>query len=149
MLPAFVLSGRLDSVETVGIVVDEVVAGVSGVRPAAAKFDVPYTTARGWVRRFAARAAGWSVALAALIIELGGEVVAAVGAAGGQALTAIGAAFEAARSFAGWDRLGRWRFVSAVSGGRLLAANTNSPYLVVGRRRFMPPVATEGTRTEE
>ena len=40
----------------------------------------------------------------------------------------------------GWLAVGSWRFVSAVSGGRLIATNTNSPYLVVGRRRFMPPV---------
>lgn len=149
VLPAFVFCGRLDAVETIGAVVEEVVAGVGGVRPAAAAFDVPYTTARGWVRCFAARATGWSVAFAALTVELAGEVVVAVGDAASHALVAIGAAFEAARSLAGWDRLGRWRFVSAVSGGRLLAANTNTPYLLVGRRRFMPPVPSVGTRTGE
>ena len=37
-------------------------------------------------------------------------------------------------------RSGLWRFVSSVSGGRLVATNTNSPCLVVGKRRFMPPV---------
>jgi len=36
--------------------------------------------------------------------------------------------------------VGRWRFASAVSGGRLIAANTTSPYLIAGSRRFMPPV---------
>jgi len=40
----------------------------------------------------------------------------------------------------GWAGLGRWRFAAAVSGGRLIGANTNTPYLIVGRRRFMPPV---------
>lgn len=140
VLPAFVLCGRLDAVETIGEVVEEVVAGVGGVRPAARRVDVPYTTARGWLRRFAARAAGWSVALAALAVELGGAVVAVVSDASGHVLVAVGAAFGAACSLAGWGELGRWRFVSAVSGGRLLAANTNTPYLVVGRRRFMPPV---------
>ena len=149
MLPAFVLCGRLDAVETVGAVVEEVVAGVGGVRPAAAAADVPHTTARGWVRRFAARATGWSVALAALAVELGGEVVAAVGGVAAQALAAVRAAFGAASAHPGWGALGRWRFVSAVSGGRLIATNTNTPYLVVGRRRFMPPVPSDGTRTEE
>jgi hypothetical protein len=33
-----------------------------------------------------------------------------------------------------------WRFACSVSGGRLIAANAISPYLIVGRRRFMPPV---------
>ena len=41
---------------------------------------------------------------------------------------------------AGWHRLGAWRFTSAVTGGRLIAANTVSPWYVVGRRRFMPPI---------
>jgi hypothetical protein len=50
---------------------------------------------------------------------------------------------------AGWDALGGWRFVSAVSGGRVIATNTNTPYLIVGRRRFMPPVPSDGTRPEE
>lgn len=149
MLPAFVLAGRLDAVESIGEVIDEAVIGVVGVRPAARRLDVPHTTARGWVRRFGARCAELSVAFAALAVELAGEVIAAVADTAVDALAAIGAAFEAASSLAGWAGLGRWRFVSAVSGGRLIAANTNSPYLIVGRRRFMPPVPTVGTRTEE
>jgi hypothetical protein len=149
VLPAFVVSGRLDAVETIGAVIEDVVGGVSGVRPAAAALDVPHTTARGWVRRFVARAAGLSVGFAALAVELGGVVVDAVGDAAGWAVAAIGAAFGAASTLVGWERLGRWRFVSAVSGGRIIATNTSSPYLIVGRRRFMPPVLTEGTGTEE
>jgi hypothetical protein len=140
VLPAFVLAGRLDAVETIGAVIEEVVAGSGGVRPAAARVDVPHTTARGWVRRFAVRAARLSVGFAALAVELGGDVVASVADAGCRALVAIGAAFEAASALAGWGTLGRWRFVSAVSGGRVIVTNTNTPYLVVGRRRFMPPV---------
>ncbi len=56
------------------------------------------------------------------------------------AVTAIGAAFAAACEFPGWARLGRCRFAAAVSGGRLLAASTISPSLIVGKRRFLPPV---------
>ena len=55
-------------------------------------------------------------------------------------LTAVGAAFAAAAGLPGWLGLGAWRFASSVSGGRLIAANTTSPYLVVGKRRFMPPI---------
>src|ERR1700730_8665888 len=40
----------------------------------------------------------------------------------------------------GWLGLGAWRFASSVSGGTLIAANTGSLFLVVGKRRFMPPV---------
>jgi hypothetical protein len=53
-------------------------------------------------------------------------------------LTAIGAAFAAAASLPGWGRLGAWRFASAVTGGKLIAANT--VWYVVGRRRLMPPI---------
>ena len=114
VLPAFVLSGRLDVVETIGAVIEEVAVGAGGVRPAATARDVP--------------------------VELGGEVVGAIGGGVGQASAAIGSAFEVAATLAGWAVLGRWRFASAVSGGGLLATNTNTPYLIVGSRRFMPPV---------
>jgi len=148
LLPAFVLPGRLDVVETIGAVIEDVAGGVSGVRPCAAGRDVPHTTARGWVRRFVAGAAGLSVAFGALAVELGGDFVGVIGDVAGHALAAIGAAFRAASALPGWGALGQWRFVSAVSGGSLIATNTNTPYLVVGRRRFMPPVPSEGTRTE-
>lgn len=140
VLPAFVLTGRLDVVESIGEVIEAVVVGPGGVRPAARRLEVPYTTARGWLRRFGARSVQLSVALAALAVELGGDVGAVVVGGVRQALVALGAAFEAAASLPGWGGLGRWRFAAAVSGGRLIGTNTNSPYLIVGRRRFMPPV---------
>ena len=140
VLPAFVVCSRLDAVEVIGGVVEEVVAGVGGVRPAAAGVGVPYSTARGWLRRFRSRAVGLSVGFAALAVELGADVVAPVADACCYAIAAMRVAFEAACSLPGWVPLGRWRFASAVSGGRVLAANTNTPYLIIGRRRFMPPV---------
>jgi hypothetical protein len=140
LLPAFVLAWRLDAVETVGAVLAAVTAGGCGVRPAAARLGVPYTTARGWVRRFGARAPELGVAFAALAVELGGEPVRPSGRASRFALEAVTAAFGAAAGLPGWRAVGSWRFASAVSGGRLIAANTISPYLIVGRRRFMPPV---------
>ena len=48
LLPAFALAWRLDVAETVGAVIAEVAGGRCGVRPAAARRAVPYTTARGW-----------------------------------------------------------------------------------------------------
>jgi Domain of unknown function (DUF6431) len=140
LLPAFTLAWRLDVAETIGAVLAEVAGGVCGVRPAAERAGVPYTTARGWVRRFRARAPELGVAFAALAVELGGEAVTPPAGAARFALTAIGAAFGAAAGLPGWGRLGGWRFASAVTGGRLLAANTVSPWYVVGSRRFMPPV---------
>jgi hypothetical protein len=140
LLPAFTLAWRLDTAGTAGRVIGEVAGGRCGVRPAAARAGVPYTTARGWVRRFRARAGELGVAFAALAVELGGEAVRPAAGAGRFALAAIGAAFEAAAGLPGWLRLGAWRFASSVSGGRLIAANTTSPFLIVGSRRFMPPV---------
>jgi hypothetical protein len=101
---------------------------------------VPYTTARGWVRRFRARAAELGVAFAAVAVDLGGVAIRPAAEAGRFALTAIGVAFAAAAGLPGWRRVGAWRFASAVTGGRLIAANTISPWYVVGRRRFMPPI---------
>jgi hypothetical protein len=113
LLPAFTLAWRLDAAETIGSVVGEVVAGGGcGVRPAAERAGVPYTTARGWVRRFRARAAELGVAFAAVAVELGGQAVTPPAGAGRFALTAIGAAFAAAASLPGWGRLGAWRFAS-------------------------------------
>ena len=143
LLPAFALAWRLDAVEAVGAVIAQVAGGGGwggGVRPAAARLGVPYTTARGWVRRFGARGPELGVAFAALAVELGGEPAAPVVPPGGFALAAISAAFGAAAGLPGWRAVGAWRFASAVTGGRLIAANTISPYLIVGRRRFMPPV---------
>jgi hypothetical protein len=140
LLPAFTLAWRLDVAETVGAVIGQVTGGVCGVRPAAARLGVPYTTARGWVRRFRARAPELGTGFAALAVELGGEAICPVAEPGRFALAAIGAAFAAAAGLPGWLELGAWRFAASVSGGRLIAANTGSPFLVIGKRRFMPPV---------
>jgi uncharacterized protein DUF6431 len=140
LLPAFVLAWRLDVAETSGAVITEVGGRACGVRPAAARAGVPYTTARGWVRRFVGRAWELGVGFSALAVELGGEPVRPPADPRGFALAAIGAAFGAAAALPGWLAVGLWRFASAVSGGRLIAANTSSPYLIVGSRRFMPPV---------
>jgi hypothetical protein len=134
------LVGRLDVAETVGAVIVEVASGRSGVRPAAERLGVPHTTARGWWRRFKVRAARVAIALSALAVELGGAAVTPLGHLGGWWLAALAAAWEAAVGLPGWEALGLWRFVSAVTGGRLIATNTDSPWLIVGRRRFMPPV---------
>jgi len=140
LLPAFVLAWRLDAAETIGVVIAQVAGGACGVRPAAARAGVPYTTARGWVRRFGVRAPALGIAFGALAVELGGEPVTPAADSGRLALAAVGAAFTAAAALPGWALAGAWRFASAVTGGRLIAANVISPFLVVGRRRFMPPV---------
>ena len=140
LLPAFALAWRLDTAETIGTVIAEVAGGGCGVRPAADRAGVPFTTARGWVRRFRARGLSLGAGFAALAVELGGQAIGPAADAGAFAVAAIGAAFGAAAALPGWLAIGPWRFASAVSGGRLIAANITSPFLIVGRRRFMPPV---------
>ena len=145
LLPAFLVRNRLDVVETIGTVVEAVTERRSGVRPAADAADVPYTTARGWVRAFTLNAGRLATGFAALAVELGSEITAGAVQSAPGALGAIDAAWQVAASLPGWLALGRWRFCSAVCGGSLIARNTNSPYLVVGRRRFMPPVPYRAT----
>ncbi len=140
LLPAFTLAWRLDVAETVGAVIAQVAGSGCGVRPAAARAGVPYTTARGWVRRFRARGLELGAGFAALAVELGGEAIRPAAEPGRFALDAVGAAFAAAAGLPGWLGLGGWRFASSASGGRLIAANTISPFLIVGKRRFMPPI---------
>jgi hypothetical protein len=140
LLPAFVLAWRLDAAETIGAVIALVAGGGCGVRPAAARAGVPHTTARGWCRRFAVRAPGLGAGFAALAVELGGQAVTPPPGAARFALAAIGAAYGAAAGLPGWAGLGAWRLASSVSGGRLITANAISPWYVVGRRRFMPPI---------
>jgi hypothetical protein len=140
LLPAFALAWRPDTAGVIGGVIAEVAGGVCGVRPAAERAGVPYTTARGWVRRFASRGLVLGAAFAALAVELGGPAIVPPAGAGGFAVAAIGAAFAAASGLPGWLAVGPWRFASSVSGGKLIAANATSPWYVVGKRRFMPPV---------
>ena len=92
------------------------------------------------MRRFRCRALELGTGFAALAVELGGQAVRPAAEAGRFALAAIGAGFGAAAGLPGWLAVGLWRFASSVSGGRLIAANTTSPYLIAGTRRFMPPV---------
>ena len=136
LLPAFVLARRLDVAEVIGKVVGEVAGGGCGVPPAAERAGVPYTTARGWVRRSGVRARGLGVAFAALAVEPGGDAIRPPADAGQFAVAAIGAAFGAAAGLPGWAGLGRWRFACAVSGGTLIAANMIAPWLIVGETAF-------------
>lgn len=140
LLPGFVAQNRLDSIETLGAAVESVVSGESGVRPVAGGLEVPHTTVRGWVRSFDRRAAALALSFAALAVELGGEAPTPLGHPRRDALAAMKAAWKAAGALPGWLAVTCWRFCSTVCGGTLVATNTNSPYLFVGRRRFMPPV---------
>lgn len=142
LIPSFCLLGRLDVVEVIGAAVTAVVVDGRGVRPVAAEADVPHTTARDWVRRFGRRAGLLVAAFAAVVVELTGSApsppVARTLAA--HALSVARAAFAAALARAGPALRSLWRFVAAVTGGRLLGANTDPLSIVLGRRRLIAPV---------
>ncbi|MGH9215601.1 MAG: DUF6431 domain-containing protein [Acidimicrobiales bacterium] len=142
LLPSFCLVGRLDAVEVIGAALTAVVAEARGVRPAAEEADVPHTTARDWVRRFCRRAQLIGAAFAAVAVEVSGLApsLAAPRAVGEQALAAIHQAFAAVAARAGPALPSLWCFVALVTGGRLLATNTNPLSIVLGRRRLIVPV---------
>jgi transposase-like protein len=140
LLPAFVSCNRLDSIDTIGAAVESVVAGGHGVRPAARHLGVPHTTVRGWLRSFGRQAAALAQSFAAVTVELGGEALTPLADPRRRALGAMSAAWKAACALPGWLAVHPWRFCSSVCGGSLLATNTKSPYLFIGKRRFMPPV---------
>jgi Domain of unknown function (DUF6431) len=149
LLPNFLLVGRLDAVETVGRALVEVASRMMSIGRASRVLDVPFTTVRGWVRRFAATAPVWWSGFASLTVELGGTIPrgwpSAVPAA---AAVAMGWAHQA--SMARHDaRTGSlWPFVSVVCGGRLITTNTDPPWRVFGNRRFIPPSPFPGIREE-
>ena len=142
LVPSFCLVGRLDDVEVIGGVLTAVVGGATGVRPAAGEADVPHTTARDWVRRFCCRAALIGAAFAAVAVEVAGLVppLAAPRTMAHHGLGSIDRAFAAIRSRAGPALPSLWGFVALVTGGGLLATNTNPLSIVLGRRRLIVPV---------
>jgi hypothetical protein len=142
LVPSFCLVGRLDAVEVIGAALTAVVGEARGVRPAAEEADVPHTTARDWVRRFCRRAALLGAAFAAVAVEVAGLApsLPARWAVAQHALGTIASAFAAVRARAGPALPSPWGFVALVTGGRLLATNTNPLSIVLGRRRLIVPV---------
>lgn len=140
LIPSFILLNRLDTVETVGKVLEGVLGETIGVRPAALDVGVPYTTARGWIRSFGGRIREIGAAFSALVVELGGDVISFVNNYKKYALSSIEEAFQSATKLPGWHAIGMWNFVSVITGGKIIATNTNSPFLRVGKRYFIYPV---------
>ena len=140
LVPSFCLVGRLDVVEVIGGIVAAVVGDGDGVRPVAARWNVPHTTARDWVRCFVRRAAMLAAGLSAVVVELSGVAPELMIDPAGRALGAIASAFTTVRSRAGPALPGLWPFAALVTGGGLLAANSDPLWLILGRRRLIPPV---------
>ncbi len=138
LVPSFLFERRLDAVEDIGAVVEAVTEGHSAVRSVADRLDVPYTTARDWVRRFSARASMLAAGFAALAVVVGAEGgIAALAVSWEQrTVQALRLVFEAV----GPSSLSLWAVASVITGGKLLASTTDPPWTVLGDRRLMPPV---------
>ena len=142
LIPSFCLLGRLDVVTTVGDALVSVVMGDSGVRPVAIRLHVPFTTVRGWVRRFVHRAGTLAAGFAALAVQISGKVADLTAPTPvEQALVALNHAYGrlVTRSDTGLipDAFG---FASLVTGGAMIATAMNPPWLILGTKRFIPPV---------
>jgi len=138
LLPSFLLERRLDAVGDIGTVLEAVCDAVSVVGRLAEDRDVPYTTARDWVRRFRARAPMLAAGFAALVVALGAEAEIETLAVdvGRRALGALRLVAAAVGASSGW----LWALGSLVTGGKMLGSATDPPWTILGGRRFMPPV---------
>ena len=150
LVPNFALVGRLDVVDTIGRALVDVSAKAASIGAVAGVLDVPFTTVRGWVRRFNARASLWWSGFSSLTVEFGGTVPPSwptvVPAA---AIAAMGWAHAAAAARHELRTPSLWSFVSVVCGGALITTNTDPPWRVFGNRRFMPPSPFPGIVSKE
>jgi transposase-like protein len=117
VLPDFCLLRRLDLAAEVGAVLVAVLDGGLGVRTAAARAGVPHTTARGWVRRFAARSAALADGFTMPAEVDSPPDPPPAGEPGRAALAAVRRAWRAATD----PGPTLWPFAARVSAGALLA----------------------------
>jgi hypothetical protein len=123
LLPVVALARRADLVEVIGAALAARAAG-AGCRVIAAGLGRPVDTVRGWLRRFAARAAAVRVVFTVLLVDTGPDPVipAATGLPVADAVAAIVGAVVAVA--ARWPVLGvvsPWLAASAATRGGLLA----------------------------
>jgi hypothetical protein len=141
LLPSFLLKWRLYVSATIGELLEEAVTRSGGLRPVAQDHGIPHSTAREWVRDFSSRARDLVAGFAAAAVGLGGTATHSEPNPARSAIRAIRSAWHSVMSFPGWIGIGIWGFASAACGGTLVATNTSPLFLVVGKRRFMVPVA--------
>lgn len=142
LLPVSLLVRRADGVAVIGAALAAKAAGV-GHRRIAARLERAASTVRGWLRRFASRAAQIYAVFTAVLGELDrlagpmppsgsgvGDAVDAIGRVGAAARRRLGATTVA--GVGGWSP---WQLASAITAGRLLAptaaaesANTSWPW---------------------
>lgn len=122
LLPAGLLLRRADTVTVIGAALSAK-AGGAGFRRIAVVLERPVETVRGWLRRFGGRVEAVRCLFTVLLRAVAADAVMPAPAGGGWA-DAVASITTAAAAVA--DRFAVltvpvWRWVSAVSGGRLLA----------------------------
>lgn len=126
LLPEILLIRRVDTVEVIGYALLEKAKG-SSTKLIASSHNIPFTTIRGWIRRFA-RKTDEIIQLFnsfALSLDASLNVIATSESKFKDAIEAIGRALNAWRLRMG--DLRDWQIVSRISKGALLF-NTNSPF---------------------
>jgi hypothetical protein len=127
LIPDFVVPGRLDGIEVIGPGIEQM-ANEATTLAVAQRAGVPYTTARGWRRRFVSRAELLASGFLAATVALGDLVPRLPAGVVEIALCAIKAVGSASRR-----RLGavgdNERIANLVVGGHLLSTNTNPPWI--------------------
>jgi hypothetical protein len=140
LLPAFMLARRADSAAVIG---SGLLASANGTghRKIATLLGRPVSTVRGWLRRFAARAAHWRLTFTTLLLALDAMAapIPATGSASGDALQVLGlAAAAATRRFGPRPP---WQFASSASRGLLLGP---APIAAVVASSVSLPAAAAG-----
>jgi hypothetical protein len=122
LLPVGLLLRRADAVAVIGWALSAK-AGGAGCRRTAVALGRPVETVRGWLRRFAGRVEAVRRVFTVLLRALAADPVMPEPAGSGwaDALVAIAAAAAAAAGRFAVFMVPPWVWVSAVSGGRLLA----------------------------
>jgi len=151
LLPDLTLARRLDVVTVIGSAMVLKVAQGSGLRPIAARLDVPHTTVRTWWLRFRVRSPTLLAHCTSLAVSLDGTPVDVdlhtIGTR--VALDVLHLAWQRARVRFG-ERIGGgsvWSFWSCISGGQALATHTNSPWAALAGADWMaasPPGGPSG-----
>lgn len=122
LLPVELLLRRADLAVVIGAALSARTGGV-GCRRIAALVGRPVETVRGWLRRFAGRVEAVRRLFTVLLRAVAADPVmpAPAGGVWADALAAVDAVVRAAAGRFGLFNVSPWLWVSAVSGGRLLA----------------------------
>lgn len=126
LLPETLLIRRIDSVKVIGWALLEKAKGLS-TRSIAIALNLPFTTVRGWIRRFSAKVNEiiQLFNLFALSLDASLNAIPPSESKFKDAIDAIGRAMNAARLRLGDSR--DWSIVSRLTEGKLLF-HTNSPF---------------------